>query len=73
MSCKTPMGNIREDSFDNIWNSDKANNIRNAVDKCSKQCWMVGNAVPVIKKHITVPVKWIIKNKIRVMMNKKIL
>ena len=32
---------------------------------------MVGNAVPVIKKHIKIPLKWIIKNKLRVMMGKE--
>ena len=71
MNCKMPMGNIRTQDFKDIWNSDKANEVRKTVSTCDKQCWMVGNAVPVIKKHIKVPIKWIIKNKLRVMMNKE--
>ncbi|MCP5007713.1 MAG: radical SAM protein [Planctomycetes bacterium] len=71
MNCKLPMGNIREKSFEDIWNSKQAETVRQAVDACNKECWMVGNAVPVIKKHIKIPIKWIIKNKLRVMMNKE--
>jgi len=70
MACKLSMGNIKEQAFNDIWNSQQADTVRRAVDTCSKECWMVGNAVPVIKKHIKVPLKWIIKNKLRVMMGK---
>ncbi|WP_347275037.1 radical SAM protein [Candidatus Kuenenia sp.] len=71
MNCKMPMGNIKESSFEDIWNSKKADAVRNAVDTCDKRCWMVGNAAPVIKKHIRIPMQWIVKNKLRVMMSKK--
>ncbi|GJQ50607.1 MAG: radical SAM/SPASM domain-containing protein [Candidatus Kuenenia stuttgartiensis] len=71
MNCKMPMGNIKESSFEDIWNSKGADAVRNAVDTCDKLCWMVGNAAPVIKKHIRIPMKWIVKNKLRVMMNKE--
>lgn len=71
MNCKMPMGNIREQSFDDIWNSKQASEVRRAVDTCNKECWMVGSAAPVMKKHISTPVKWILKNKLRVMMNKE--
>ena len=71
MNNKRSMGNIREHSFDDIWSSEQAFEVRKAVEECCKECWMVGNAVPVIKKHIKVPVKWIIKNKLRVMMGKE--
>ncbi|OHB70945.1 MAG: radical SAM protein [Planctomycetes bacterium RBG_16_41_13] len=71
MNVKMSMGNIREQSFTEIWNSVQAENIRNAVGICNKQCWMVGNAVPVIKKHMRAPVKWIVKNKLRVALGKE--
>jgi Fe-coproporphyrin III synthase len=71
MNCKMTMGNIKDSSFDDIWNSKKADAVRSAVDTCDKQCWMVGNAAHVIKKHIRIPIKWIVKNKLRVMMNKQ--
>lgn len=71
MNIKMPMGNIREQSFDVIWNSKQAEEVRIAVDNCNKQCWMVGSAAPVMKKHIQVPLKWALKNKLRVMMKKE--
>jgi Fe-coproporphyrin III synthase len=71
MNCKKPMGNIRKQTFDEIWNSKQADEVRKAVDNCNKECWMVGNAVPVIRKHMQIPVKWILKNKLRIMFNKE--
>jgi MoaA/NifB/PqqE/SkfB family radical SAM enzyme len=71
MNVKVPMGNIRENSFDDIWNSEQAGKVRSIVKTCDKQCWMVGNASPVMKKHIFVPIKWILENKLRVLTNKK--
>ncbi|MBM4055126.1 MAG: radical SAM protein [Planctomycetes bacterium] len=70
MTVKMPMGNIKEQSFSDIWNSAQAEKVRSAVSTCDKQCWMVGNAVPVIKKHMRAPVKWILENKFRVMTNR---
>ena len=71
MDVKVPMGNIREKSFDEIWNSEQADKVRNLVGKCQKQCWMVGNAAPVIKKYLYKPAGWVLKNKLRVMLNKE--
>lgn len=66
MNEKMPLGNIRQKPFAEIWNSPEAAQVRNSVKTCSKECWMVGNAVPAIKKHIDVPLRWIVKNKLRV-------
>lgn len=66
------MGNIKTQSFDEIWNSPEAQAVRNKVGKCDKQCWMVGSAAPAMKKDIKVPAKWVIKNKIRSLMGKEI-
>lgn len=71
MNSKMPMGNIRERSFDDIWNSKEADDVRKTVETCDKQCWMVGNVVPVMKKYIHIPVRWIIKNKLRMMMGRR--
>jgi len=70
MNDKVPMGNIRENSFDDIWNSEQAAKVRDIVKSCDKQCWMVGNAAPVIRKHILTPVLWILKNKLRLLSGK---
>ena len=64
------MGNLHESSFDEIWSSAKANEIRAKVKKCPQQCWMIGSAAPAMKKRISVPAKWVMKNKLRLMKNK---
>jgi len=71
MEVKISMGNIKEKTFDDIWNSEKADKVRKAVETCNKQCWMVGSAAPAMKKYIHIPAVWILKNKLRVMLNKE--
>lgn len=62
---KDSMGNIRKDDFMTIWQSKKAEEVRAKVRNCPKNCWMVGTASPVMKKYITHPAKWALKNKLR--------
>ena len=59
------MGNIREKDFEEIWNSEKAAEVREKVRNCPKNCWMVGTVSPVMHKYISHPMKWAVKNKIR--------
>lgn len=63
------MGNLHEQSFDEIWNSKAAEAIRGKVKVCTKQCWMIGSAGPAMKKRISVPLKWVVRNKIKVLKN----
>ncbi len=64
---KESMGNINGAfTFDEIWNSPQAEKIRAKVRTCPKNCWMVGTASPVMKKYIRHPLKWVLKNKLRV-------
>lgn len=58
-----PMGNIKEQSFEEIWLGEKAAEIRKTVGGCDKNCWMVGSASPAMKKAIGKPVKWVVRNK----------
>lgn len=64
------MGNLNDQSFDEIWSGEKAEQIREQVRKCTKECWMIGSASPAMKKRIITPVLWILKNKIKLMKNK---
>ncbi len=64
------MGNLHKQSFDEIWNGPQAEKVREMVKNCDKQCWMIGSAAPAMKKRISVPLKWVIKNKIKVVGNK---
>ncbi len=71
MDVKISMGNIREQTFDEIWNSEQAEKVRNTIKTCDKQCWMIGSAVPVMQKYLYKPATWVIKNKLRVLLNKE--
>jgi len=70
---KESMGNIKDvESFDEIWQSEQANKIREKVRNCPKNCWMVGTASPVMKKYIATPMKWVMKNKWNTIVGKPI-
>lgn len=64
------MGNLHEQDFDTIWISSKAEKIREMVKNCDKHCWMIGSASPAMKKRIFIPLKWVAKNKLKIMKNK---
>jgi Fe-coproporphyrin III synthase len=57
------MGNLKEQSFDEIWNGSRANDVREMVKNCHKNCWMIGSVSQQMKKYIWKPGYWIIKNK----------
>lgn len=59
------MGNIKKQSFEEIWNSKQAEEVRNKVKNCPKNCWMVGSASPAMKKAKVKVGKWIVKNRLR--------
>lgn len=65
------MGNIRSGmTFEEIWNSPQAEEVRKKVATCCKNCWMVGTVSPVMKKHIAKPLKWVVENKTRSILGK---
>jgi MoaA/NifB/PqqE/SkfB family radical SAM enzyme len=64
------LGNLNEQDWNDIWNGPRAKEVRMKVKSCSKNCWMIGTAAPVMKKYIRIPLKWVIKNKIRVLAGK---
>ncbi len=57
------LGNLKEQNWTDIWHSTKAEEVRSRVRNCSKNCWMIGTAAPVMKKYIRIPLKWVIRNK----------
>lgn len=66
------MGNIKEKSFEEIWNSPEATRVREAVKDCKKECWMVGCAGPAMKKRLALTAKWVLRNKLRSLLGKEI-
>jgi MoaA/NifB/PqqE/SkfB family radical SAM enzyme len=64
MNEKMPMGNLKTQSWDEIWNSPQAEKVRQAVRECRKNCWMIGSAAPAIWHHPVKPVLWVLKRKL---------
>lgn len=65
MEEKIPMGNLKEQAWDEIWNNKQAQEVRQAVKDCKKNCWMIGSAAPAIWHHPIKPILWVLKNKFR--------
>lgn len=59
-----PMGSLKEASFDEIWTSDAATEVRKAVCACDADCWMIGSVSPAMKRHILVPASWVVRAKL---------
>jgi len=70
MDEKRPMGNLKEQAWDEIWNSKRAAETRRAVKGCDRNCWMIGSAAPAIWHHPVRPSFWVLRNKIRVAFGK---
>ncbi|QNK40836.1 radical SAM protein [Caproicibacter fermentans] len=64
MDCKMPMGNLKNQSWEEIWNSAEAEKVRRAVRCCPKNCWMIGSVSPAMKQHFSVPVGWVARHKL---------
>jgi Fe-coproporphyrin III synthase len=57
-------GNIRKVAhFSELWEGAQADHVRAKVNRCPKNCWMIGSASPVIKKYIKYPAKWVLMHK----------
>ncbi|MBN1766761.1 MAG: radical SAM protein [Sedimentisphaerales bacterium] len=57
------LGNIKNSDFYDIWNSRQAQVVREKVGYCQHNCWMMGSVSEIMKKNISVPLKWVIKKK----------
>ncbi len=64
MDIKQPMGNLNTQSWDKIWNSEHAKKVRDTVNSCPKNCWMIGSAAPAIRHHPFKPILWVLKRKL---------
>ncbi|ODA40300.1 radical SAM protein [Desulfosporosinus sp. BG] len=64
MVQKAVMGNLKEQSWDELWNSEQADKVRECVKHCDRNCWMIGSVAPAMHKYIWVPGWWIVKHKV---------
>jgi len=66
------MGDLKSRTFEEIWASKEAEEARKKVAQCTKNCWMVGSARPAMRNHPIRPVRWILRNKMRLSLKKSI-
>lgn len=69
--CKKVMGNLNEQSWDELWNSEQAEKVRESVRHCDRNCWMIGSVSPAMQKYIWKPAWWVLKHKIKFWTKKK--
>lgn len=60
---KEVMGNLNEQSWDELWNSPEAEKVRSKVRCCDRDCWMIGSVSPAMHKYIWKPAFWVIQHK----------
>ncbi len=64
------MGNLKDSTFEEIWNGEQAQKIRQQVRNCSKDCAFIGTARFDMLRNPGRTIKWIAKNKLRLMRGK---
>jgi len=72
MEVKESMGNLNEHTFQEIWFSEQAEAVRSHVAQCDRGCWMVGSAVPAMRKNLLTPAVWVLKNKVNLYLGKDV-
>ena len=72
MDEKQAMGNLHTQLWDEIWSSKQAEKVRESVKNCQKNCWMIGNTAPAMWQNLKVPVMWIVRNKLKLMLAKEL-
>ena len=59
------MGNLKEQSFEELWNTPRAEAVRAQVDSCDRSCAFIGTARFDMVRHPVQPLSWIVRNKWR--------
>lgn len=65
------MGNLKKSSFEEIWNSSKAEEVRAKVESCERKCWMMGTTRGKMRRNPTKVLSWIFRNKVNLALYKK--
>ncbi len=60
---KEVMGNLNTQSWEELWNSPEAEQVRQKVRCCDRNCWMIGSVSPAMHKYIATPFFWVLKHK----------
>ncbi|MBR3646363.1 MAG: radical SAM protein [Lachnospiraceae bacterium] len=69
---KEVMGNLNEvQTWEELWNGEKAESVRRKVRHCDRACWMIGSVSPAMHKYIWVPALWVLSHKLKFWTSKK--
>lgn len=68
---KEVMGNLNTQTWDELWNSAQADEVRAKVRCCDRNCWMIGSVSPAMHKYIWIPFFWVIWHKLKSFFTKK--
>lgn len=60
---KEVMGNLNDQTWEELWNSEQAEEVRNKVRHCDRECWMIGSVSPAMHKYIWKPALWVLRHK----------
>ena len=73
MDEKMPMGNLKEQGWDEIWGSQRAMAVREAVKGCGRNCWMIGSAAPAMRARLWRVAGWVVRGKVALKLKKEVL
>ena len=68
---KEVMGNLNRQSWDELWNSPQAEEVRRTVRQCERNCWMIGSVSPAMHKYLWKPAWWVLRHKARALLGAK--
>ena len=66
------LGNLKESSFEEIMNSQRAKDILPRITQCERNCAFIVTERHDMLRRPWIPVKWIIENKLRIIKGKKL-
>jgi hypothetical protein len=58
------IGNIKTQSWDELWHSEEARAMRDKVLSCTEKCWMTGSVFQMMKKYIGKPTRFVVDHKL---------
>ena len=67
---KEVMGNLNNQTWDELWNSSEAEKVRAKVRCCDRDCWMIGSVSPAMHKYIWKPATWVLVHKFKALFTK---
>ena len=56
---------MNDQTWDELWNSSKAEEVRKKVRCCERNCWMIGSVSPAMHKYIWKPAIWVFIHKLK--------